>query len=70
MLHQGVPHHIACLEIGEADSIDSIEDIHDMREPGHIAAGQVDLRDVAGDDSGRGQRISMQRSLLLAEEWT
>src|SRR5262245_18509501 len=50
LLHERVPHDVALREGDEANAVDATENPLRLAEARRLAGGQIDLRDVAGDD--------------------
>src|SRR5260370_32580989 len=49
LLDQVVTDDVALVEMNEGDAADLSADVHGLEQPGAAAAGEVNLRDVAGD---------------------
>src|SRR6185369_1063573 len=49
-LHERVAHHVARLKIGKGDAAHALQYDARLDEPAFVAARQVDLRNVAGND--------------------
>src|SRR5690606_8374599 len=51
-LDDGVAHHVAGIEVTEADAVDAFQYLAHMHQAGAGALGQVDLGDITGDYGG------------------
>ncbi len=49
-LHQRVAHHVAVFKVAEVDALHAVQNVDRVQQAGLARIGQIDLRDVAGDD--------------------
>src|SRR5882757_11177612 len=62
---QPMPDNVCASEFGEVDIVDAVEDLHHRTQARGCAAGQIYLRDVAGDDDLRAKAQAGQEHLHL-----
>src|SRR5262245_52277178 len=65
LLHELVTDHVALVEINERDALDGAHDLHRLDQARDAADGQVDLRDIAGNDRLRAEPQARQEHLHL-----
>src|SRR6478672_9858740 len=64
-LHEFVADHVALIEVDERDAVDLADDFHRLDQARDARAGQIDLRDIAGDDGLRPEAEARQEHLHL-----
>src|SRR6266545_2278070 len=65
LLHELVTHDVAVVEVNERNSFDRADDLHGFDQARRASGGQIDLRDVAGDDGLRAKTEARQEHLHL-----